>query len=343
MHQRINVAERQQVIFGLEPENFEHGLRPEDAAARKIPIPQPAAAAVERGIDAAADSFVDHVCFPRPRRLPVKGKAEDQHDETGGGRERDGQRGQRAPRRERGVARLHDGELAERGIEHAHGGERAVVVGQRDFHDAGAGAEGGERLRRPEQVDQAAADGGVAWRGVAAVTTPSALVSRKRRPAPVAQDGSACGEHFLRPLDRIVRVASSGCSRRSAARSATASSDAAIVGKRLRGGGRAPARAAPTQMVARKAMIRTGTARRSSGSAVSSRRYAGLAIDCARPLIESGCADALATSGARHKRPPFGISPATLEPEGCAASLSESVVDWNRWPLICRESEELNI
>src|SRR4029079_8503471 len=47
-------------------------------------------------------------------------------------------------------------------------------------------------------------------------------------------------------------------------------------------------------MVARKAMISTGTARRSKGSAVSSRRYAGLAIDCARPFMESGCADALA-------------------------------------------------
>jgi hypothetical protein len=42
-------------------------------------------------------------------------------------------------------------------------------------------------------------------------------------------------------------------------------------------------------------MISTGTARRSNGSALSSRRYAGLAIDCARPLMESGCADALAT------------------------------------------------
>src|SRR6478736_5922820 len=47
-------------------------------------------------------------------------------------------------------------------------------------------------------------------------------------------------------------------------------------------------------------------------------------------------------SGARHKWPPFGISPVTLETEGCAASLSESLVDWNRWPLICRESEESN-
>src|SRR5882757_2560759 len=43
-------------------------------------------------------------------------------------------------------------------------------------------------------------------------------------------------------------------------------------------------------------MINAGTARRNAGSAVSSRRYAGFAIDCASPLIESELTDALATS-----------------------------------------------
>jgi hypothetical protein len=45
-----------------------------------------------------------------------------------------------------------------------------------------------------------------------------------------------------------------------------------------------------------KAMMRTGTARRRSGSALSRRRYAGLAIDSASPLIESDRKDALAAS-----------------------------------------------
>src|SRR4029453_12814016 len=53
---------------------------------------------------------------------------------------------------------------------------------------------------------------------------------------------------------------------------------------------------APTQMVKRKAMISTGTARRNAGSAVRRRRYAGLAIDWARPLMESKRAAALAVS-----------------------------------------------
>ena len=232
MHQRADVAEGQQVVLGLQPENVEHRLRPEDAAAREVPIPQAAAAAVERGIDAAADGLVDHVRFARAGRLPVEGKAEDQHDEAGGGRQRDGERGERAPGRERRVARLHDGDLAERRFEHAHGRQRAAVVGQRDFHDAGAGAEGGERLRRTEQVDQAAADGGVGGRrggrdhavGIGQQEAPAGA----RWPKAAARCAStSCG--------RAQRVGGlpSGCCRRSAARSAAASSAIDHVAERL--------------------------------------------------------------------------------------------------------------
>ena len=161
MGERADVAERQQVVLGREPENLEHRLRPENAAARQVPIPQAAAAPVERGIDAAADRLIDQVRFPRPCRLPMEGEAEDQHDEAGGGRERDGEGGERAPGRQRGLARLQDGELPERCLQHAHGRQRAAGVRQGDFHDAGVGAEGGEGLRWTDEVDQAAADGGV--------------------------------------------------------------------------------------------------------------------------------------------------------------------------------------
>ena len=125
MHQRIDIAERQQIVLGLEPEDFEHRLRPEDAAAGEVPIPQPAAATVERGIDAAADRFIDQVRFPRPCRLPMEGEAEDEHDEAGGGRQGDGQGGERAPRSKCRLPRLHHRELAKRGVEHAHGRQRS--------------------------------------------------------------------------------------------------------------------------------------------------------------------------------------------------------------------------
>ena len=206
MDQRADVAEGQQVVLGLQPENVEHRLRPEDAAARQVPVPQAAAAAVERGIDAAADRLVDQVGFARARRLPVEGEAEDQHDEAGGGRERDGQRGERAPGRQRGVARLHDGDLPERRLQHAHGRQRAGVVRQGDFHDAGAGAEGGERLRRPEEVDQAAADGGVGG-GRGGGHHAVRIGQQEAPPGAGGPRRQRAREHLLRPRQRVGGVA----------------------------------------------------------------------------------------------------------------------------------------
>jgi hypothetical protein len=90
-------------------------------------------------------------------------------------------------------------------------------------------------------------------------------------------------------------------------------------------------------------MISTGTARRRSGSAFRSRRYAGLATDCARPLIESGCADALAASARAIEglRLEFPLSP--LNRKDVPHRVPNHFVDWNRWAPICRESEESNV
>src|SRR5450432_1876599 len=66
-------------------------------------------------------------------------------------------------------------------------------------------------------------------------------------------------------------------------------------------------------------MINAGTARRNAGSAVKRRRYAGLAIDWASPLIESDRIDALAASARAIAGLRFGSSP-PIRPEGCAAS-----------------------
>ena len=97
MHQLADLAEGHQVVAGLQAEDREHRVRPEDAAAREVPVPQPAAAAIERGVDAAAHRVVDRVGLARARGLPVEGEAEDQQHEAGGGGQRDGQRGVGAP------------------------------------------------------------------------------------------------------------------------------------------------------------------------------------------------------------------------------------------------------
>ena len=126
------------VIARLQSEDREHGVRPEDAAAGKVPVPQAAAAAVERGVDAAAHRFVDHVGFARARRLPVEGKAEDQQHEAGGGGERDGQRGVGAPGGERVRASACTiGELAVRRCERAHRAVSRCPVGERNLQHAG--------------------------------------------------------------------------------------------------------------------------------------------------------------------------------------------------------------
>ncbi len=117
--------------------------------------------------------------------------------------------------------------------------------------------------------------------GVAAATTPSALVRMKRRPAAVAQGGSARASTSCGRASASAGCLS-GCCRRSAAISATASS-ATTMSLRACRRWSSTCTTAPTQMVARNAMMSTGTARRSKGSAVNRRRYAGLAIDCARP------------------------------------------------------------
>ena len=73
MHQRVDLAEAQQVVARLQPEDREHRVRPEDAAAREVPVPQSAAAAVERGVDAACARF-RRSCRLRARASPASGR-----------------------------------------------------------------------------------------------------------------------------------------------------------------------------------------------------------------------------------------------------------------------------
>src|SRR5262249_14216268 len=92
-------------------------------------------------------------------------------------------------------------------------------------------------------------------------------------------------------------------------------------------------------MVTRNAMMRTGTARRRAGSATRRRRYAGLAIDCARPLIESVPADALARAGAM---PGLPIEDCPRHPRvgQDVPHLRPNHFDLNRLANLCRESRE---
>ena len=159
-HQRVDLAEGQEVAAGVEPEHGEHRLRPEDPAARQVPVPQSAAAAIERGIDPAAHRVVDEIALAGAGRLPVEGKAQDQHDKAGGGGKRHRQRRVRSPQRI--DLFLDDDDLAGQRFDDALDRQRAVAVGQGDVGDAGLLARRGQRQRRADDVENA---GGVAERG----------------------------------------------------------------------------------------------------------------------------------------------------------------------------------
>ena len=182
-------------------------MRPEDAAAREVPVPQPAAAAIERRVDAAAHGVVDVVGLARARRLPVECEAEDQHHEAGGGRERDGERGVGAPRRQRLRAPVHDRDLALRRAEPMHGGEGRRAVRKNDLRHAGRGAQGIQWLRMAEQIGEPSADQGPVGlrhghcsavmgrrsrRGPPRRSAPSELVTTNWRPGASAQAAIAC-------------------------------------------------------------------------------------------------------------------------------------------------------
>ena len=146
VHQHVDFAEGQQVVLRLDAQNVEHGMRPEHAPARQVPIPQPAAAAIERGVDAAAHRIVNDVGFARTRRLPVEGEAEDENNEAGRGRQRHRQRSGGSPCRQRVAPWLHDGNKPCRILQCAHRRDGLNPVRKRDLEHSSGGAKRGQRL-----------------------------------------------------------------------------------------------------------------------------------------------------------------------------------------------------
>ena len=109
MDQRRELTESEQFVLCRQAEHVEHRMRPENTAARQIPIPQAAAAAIKRGVNAAAHGVVDQIRLSGARGLPMKRESEDENDEAGRRRERNGQRRGRTPCYERAARRLDDG------------------------------------------------------------------------------------------------------------------------------------------------------------------------------------------------------------------------------------------
>ena len=158
MDEVIDLAEIEQLVARMQPEDREHRLRPEDAAAREVPVPQAAAPAIERSVDAPADRLVNYVGFAGTGRLPVESKAEDQHHEAGGRGKRHGECGIGAPWRERLRSRHVERDLAKRPMQVAHGHDGFGAVGERGFEDPRGRCEHREGLVGTEHVKQEMAD-----------------------------------------------------------------------------------------------------------------------------------------------------------------------------------------
>ena len=73
MDEGVDFAEGEESAVGVDAEHVVHRIRPIDASPRQIPIPEAATAAIERRIDAAANSLARKVGLSRPRRLQEKG------------------------------------------------------------------------------------------------------------------------------------------------------------------------------------------------------------------------------------------------------------------------------
>ncbi len=141
-----DLAEAEQSVARVETDDLEHRARPEDAGAGQVPVPQAAAAAGERCLEARLRLAVDAVGLRRARRLREIAVEDDQQDGAGADEDGDVERDVAAPRPVDAGQRLEHGDGPEGRGEVVQRGEGLFAIRQRHLEDAGALAEGGEQL-----------------------------------------------------------------------------------------------------------------------------------------------------------------------------------------------------
>jgi len=165
VHQLDQLAEGEQAGPAIEAQQVVHRVGPEDLAAAEVPVPEAAAAALQR--------------LFQPRRHPAQhglgalgavglpGEGETQQDDDHGCRRQHGaqHQGLAPPGGQRPGDRLQHGDLAGVAAEIADRRQNVLAVGEGQAHDAGALAEGRQRLVGAEHGDQAAVEEHRARRG----------------------------------------------------------------------------------------------------------------------------------------------------------------------------------
>ena len=143
---------------GVRPRISIHGIRPVDAPAREVPVPQPAAAAAQRRVDAFSHALAEAVGVARPGRLPEIGEGEGDEDKGGRADEDGGAKGVGAPSGDDRRHGIDDGHLPEGPPQRAHRRERVGAVGEIDAQHPRLFGEDGERLRGAEIIVKRALD-----------------------------------------------------------------------------------------------------------------------------------------------------------------------------------------
>ncbi len=157
MDHRLDVADRQELVCRGHAEHGVHRLRPIDAAGGEVPVPQAAAAAAERRVDAVADAGAIGFSGHGPARLGEIREGDDAHHGRRQQQQEAGAPGGGAPFGQRAVHGLQEGDLAEGRLEIANGNQGLDAVGQDEAHRAGLVGENRQRQPRAEARGQRAA------------------------------------------------------------------------------------------------------------------------------------------------------------------------------------------
>ena len=154
MNQRTDVAKGHELAGRRHAEHLVHRIRPVDAPAREIPIPEAAASPAKRGVDSVLHPLAQLIGLACARRLPeIGGRQGNQHKD-------------RADRKDGGAIRrrlpfgqdrhhgMDDSDLAERRIERAHGRQGIPAVREVDPQDAGFFREYRQWLGGPQIIGE---------------------------------------------------------------------------------------------------------------------------------------------------------------------------------------------
>ena len=154
MDEAGDLAEAEQVVALVLADDLEHRARPEHAAPREVPVPQAAAAAHQRGLEALVGFRIDRVGLDGAARLGEVAVEDDKQNGAGADKDRDVERNVGPPVVEDACDRHDDGDGAGAAGDVVDRCQRQTLVGKGDLEDAGPLAEDGERLRLAEDLGE---------------------------------------------------------------------------------------------------------------------------------------------------------------------------------------------